>query len=69
MYASGNLRCTVFVLGIMDYGNPVFVLDLRKEKLTEKEAQMAEEDNELVLYDELPPLYSESPEHGKETST
>jgi hypothetical protein len=34
-FVTCNLRCTVFVLGIMDYGNPVFVLDLRKEKLTE----------------------------------
>jgi hypothetical protein len=56
-------------LGITDYGNPVFVVGQRKDKLTEKEVEMAEEDNESVLYDELPPEYSESPEYSKETST
>lgn len=56
-------------LGITDYRNPIFVVDCRKEKLTEKAEKMAEEDNESVLYDDLPPEYSESPEHCKETST
>lgn len=45
------------------------MLDWKQEKLAEKEIKMAEVDNQSVLLNELPPEYSESPEHGKETST
>jgi hypothetical protein len=57
------------VLGMTDYENPVFVLDLRREELTKEEVKMADEDNKTLLYDELPPQVTESLESCKETST
>jgi hypothetical protein len=54
--------------GVSEYGNPVFVLDWRGEKLTEKDVNMVEEVNESMHCDELPPEYSESPECDKEIS-
>jgi hypothetical protein len=60
--------CIAFVLGVSVYGNPVFVLDWRREKLIEKDMNMTEEGNESVVNDELSPHYSKSSECNKETS-
>jgi hypothetical protein len=54
--------------GVSDYGNPVFVLNWRREKLIEKDVNMAEEGNESMVCDELPPQHSESSECNRETS-
>lgn len=50
------------------HGNPVFVLDWRREKLIENDMNMTEERNESMVNDELLPHYSESLECNKETS-
>ena len=54
--------------GVSVYGNPVFVLDRRTEKLIEKDVNMAEEGNKSMVKDELPPHYNESSECNKESS-
>jgi hypothetical protein len=54
--------------GVSVYGNPVFVLDCRREKLIKNDVNMAEVENESMVYDELPPQYSESTECNKDTS-
>ena len=54
--------------GVSVYGNPVFVLDWRREKMIEKDVNMTEEENESMVKDELPPHYSESSECNKESS-
>jgi hypothetical protein len=50
------------------HGNPVFVLDWRREKLNEKDVNVAEEGNESMIHDERPPHYSKSSECNKESS-
>lgn len=54
--------------GVSDYGNPVFVLDWRRENVVEKDMNMAEEGNESMVCDDLPPQYSETAECNRETS-
>jgi hypothetical protein len=55
--------------GVSIYGNPVFVLECKREKLNEKDMNTAEEGNESMANDELPPHYSELSECNKESST
>jgi hypothetical protein len=50
------------------HGNPVFVLDWRREKLIEKDMNMTVEGNESMVNDEFPPHCSESSECIKEPS-
>jgi hypothetical protein len=52
-------------LGITAYGYPVFVLDRKKEKDTE----MAEDDKESILFNELQPKCNQLQECAKELST
>ena len=54
--------------GVSVYGNPVFVLDRRREKLIEKDVNMAEEGNESMVKEELLPHYSETSDCNKESS-
>ena len=54
--------------GVSIYGNPVFVLDRRREKPIEKDVNMAEEGNESMVKDELLPRYSETSDCNKESS-
>jgi len=58
----------VLFSGLSVYGNPFFVLDRRREKPIEKDVNMAEEGNESMVKDELPPPYSESSDCNKESS-
>ena len=54
--------------GVSAYGNLVFMLDRRREKLIEKNMNMVEEGNESMVKDELQPHYNESSERNKESS-
>jgi hypothetical protein len=46
------------------YGYPVFVLDRKREK----EVEMAEDEKESILCNELQPKYNQLPECNKELS-